>query len=77
METSKNINQATESVSNKYKEGVKSFDKWPQYSEVKELAEEGLESTFAIVKKYPLYSLLGAAAIGVIAGSLISRSRQN
>ncbi len=82
-QASQNINQAADSVSDKFKQGAKVIDKKVKnfdsselestYNDLKSQAESGLDSTIAIVKRYPLYSLLGAAAVGAVAATLIRR----
>ena len=46
-----------------------------QFEMVKRNAQVALDRTESLVRQYPLYSILGAAAVGAIVGSLISGSR--
>lgn len=43
------------------------------YEDVRERAEDALDASVDFVKKYPLYTVAGAAAVGFIAGALIRR----
>lgn len=86
-QTSQSMNHAAEAVSEKVKEGARTIDKKVKnfdsselesvYSSVRARAESGVESTYDIVKKYPLYSLLAATAVGMIAGSMIKKIGRN
>ena len=44
------------------------------YDSAKESAQDAIEASEDFVKKYPLYTVAGVAAIGLIAGALIARS---
>jgi ElaB/YqjD/DUF883 family membrane-anchored ribosome-binding protein len=45
-----------------------------KYEDFKDSAEEAKDSTLSFVKKYPLYTLAGALAIGVVTAMFLSRS---
>ncbi len=51
------------------------FDLAARYNAIKDSAAEGYDTAIRTVKKYPLYAVGGAAAIGVLAGLLLSRRR--
>ena len=46
-----------------------------RYDAIKEGASEGYQSAVSTVKKYPLYALGGAAALGLFAGLWFARRR--
>ncbi|MBC7743005.1 MAG: hypothetical protein H7061_12465 [Bdellovibrionaceae bacterium] len=88
--TEKNVSQAADVLVEKFKEGGKAVNKKIEqadsslsggfsanFDDIRERAIDGYEQTLSIVKKYPLYSFLGAAAVGVLATSLIRRSRRS
>ena len=85
---SKAANQAADEISDKVKAGANQVVKRAQevesewsdkfadkYDDLKDQAGKGYETSIDFVKKYPLYSLLGATVIGFAAGALIRRSR--
>ena len=45
-----------------------------RYEAFKDSATEGYEVAIDTVKKYPVYTVLGSAALGIAAGILIGRS---
>lgn len=44
-----------------------------RYHDVEKRAREIASASYDVVKTYPIYSVLGAAAIGFLAGSIMSR----
>lgn len=46
------------------------------YHMARETASEYVETSADFVRRYPLYTLAGVAAVGFIAGSLMSRSKR-
>lgn len=44
-----------------------------RYNALKDTAAEGYDTAVKTVKKYPLYAVGGAAALGLLAGLLLSR----
>ncbi len=46
-----------------------------RYESIKESASEGYDSAISTVKKYPLYAVGGACAVGLLAGLLLARRR--
>ena len=50
-----------------------SIDVGAKYDMLKNTAESAYESTTEMVKRHPFYFMLGATAVGFVAGSLISR----
>lgn len=46
-----------------------------RYDDLKEMASESYDTAVTAVKKYPLYAVAGSAAIGLLAGLLISRRK--
>ena len=46
------------------------------YESTVDQAQDAFEAAQGIVKKYPVYSALGVAAVGILAGFLIYRSRR-
>jgi ElaB/YqjD/DUF883 family membrane-anchored ribosome-binding protein len=44
-----------------------------QYEDFKDSAEEVKDSTLSFVKKYPLYTLTGALAVGVMTAMFLNR----
>lgn len=69
-----NVNQNAEILSEKFKEGVKVISKKAEkfdYDDLARTAESGYEASLSFVKKYPLYSILGATAVGLVAGAFL------
>jgi ElaB/YqjD/DUF883 family membrane-anchored ribosome-binding protein len=64
---------ATEMVNKLGEKFPENFDE--QFEMVKRNAQVALDRTESLVRQYPLYSILGAAAVGAIVGSLFSGSR--
>ena len=79
----KMVNQAADSLAEKFKDGAKAVSKKTEqaesafpvsFADIKERAADGYEEALEVIKKYPLYSFLGAAAVGLLASSLIKRA---
>lgn len=47
------------------------------YETAKERASEAVHASEDFVKKYPFYTVLGAAAVGFLAGAIIRSGRRN
>lgn len=46
------------------------------YESAKAQAQDAIDASEDFVKKYPLYTVAGIAAVGLLAGILIARSRR-
>lgn len=57
------------------KERFSKLKEAPEIEEMKKLASELAEDAAVFVKKYPIQSVLGAAAVGFLLGSLLNRKR--
>lgn len=71
---------AAHNMTEKVKSGVSTVGKQigsladtKSYKMIRERAEDAADVSVNFVKRYPLYTLLGATAIGVLAGFLLSR----
>lgn len=64
-----------EKVIDKVKSNANSMDLAARYDAIKEGASEGYQTAVSTVKKYPLYAIGGAAAIGLFAGLWFARRR--
>jgi ElaB/YqjD/DUF883 family membrane-anchored ribosome-binding protein len=76
------VNQAADALAEKFKDGQKVVGKKSEeaesmfadrFADIKDRAVEGYDGALSLVKEYPLYSFLGAAAVGLIAGAMIKR----
>ena len=65
--------QAAAKMNDKFQEMEASLA--TRYVAWKDTASEGYDTAIDTVKKYPLYAVLGATGIGLLAGFLISRRR--
>jgi ElaB/YqjD/DUF883 family membrane-anchored ribosome-binding protein len=89
QQVSQTASQASDALTDKFKDVAQSVQKrasqigsdiadqaqsW-NVDDLKSRAEEGLDATYELVRKYPLYSLLGAAAFGYLASSLVRGKR--
>lgn len=86
METTKEIkNEVSNSARHASRQATKAasqaadtFEGWrdeveDRYHDVEKRAREIASASYDVVKTYPIYSVLGAAAIGFLAGSIMSR----
>ena len=46
-----------------------------RYEAIRDTASEGYDTAVSAVKKYPLYAVLGATSIGLMAGLLLARRK--
>ncbi len=91
QQASQSVSHAADSVSDKFKDVAQSVQKrasqigsdiaeqaqnW-NVDDLRSRAEDGLEATYEIVRKYPLYSLLGAAAVGYLASAALRSSNRS
>lgn len=77
-EASSAARQAAHQASKKASQAMDTFDGWrdeveSRYHDVEKRARELASVSYDVVKSYPIYSVLGAAAIGFLAGAIISR----
>ncbi len=66
-------------VSSQAASGLEEFrdEAMQRYEDIEARAKELASASYDVVKTYPVYSVLGAAAIGFIAGSLLSMGRKH
>jgi len=65
--------QVASNVSDKIQKGERSAQE--MYDVARERAEDALDISIDFVKRHPFSTVAGAAAIGLVAGMLIRRSR--
>lgn len=70
-QVSKKASQATSQAASSL-EGFRD-EAMERYEDIETRAKELASASYDVVKTYPVYSVLGAAAIGFIAGALMSR----
>ncbi len=59
------------------KANMSSTDLKAYYETAKEKASDAVENSESFVKKYPFYTVLGAAAVGFLAGAIIRGGRRD
>ena len=64
-----NINQAADDLAKKFKETHKDIN--ASASDASSFLSDSYDDALNLVKEYPLYSFLGAAAVGLLAGAMI------
>lgn len=68
-------NNAVEAVADKANLSTSELKAY--YDTAKEKASDAVEYSEGFVKKYPFYTVMGAAAIGLLAGVIIRGGRRN
>lgn len=72
-EKTKQAGSSLERAGSNLQDQLSGIDLSETYQAVQERASDAMEATVDFVKEHPFYSLMGAAAIGFVAGSLLRR----
>ena len=75
-------NQATKKASQLSSQAASGLEEFrneaaDRYEDIEARAKELARTSYDVVKTYPVYSILGAAAIGFIAGSVLNMGRKH
>lgn len=77
-EVSNGARQVARQATQKASQAAENLEGWrdeveSRYHDVEKRAREFAGASYDVVKTYPIYSVLGAAAIGFLAGAIMSR----
>ena len=69
------MNEASETVASRVTDVAHSFsdEVTRRYGDVADVVKMASDKSVEFVKKYPVYSVLGAAAVGIVVGSMIRK----
>lgn len=68
-----NVRQGANSIRQNVEEQIENSGWQERYEDLRERASQAMEASEDFVKEHPYYTLLGAAAIGFVAGMLLRR----